>query len=43
MYSYKFEVFDVYIIMPNIHKGKFKLKYTSLIGLLSSVTPNPKK
>ena len=28
MYSYKFEVFDVYIIIPNIHKGKLKLKYT---------------
>ena len=28
MYSYKFEVFDVYIFIPNIHKGKLRLKYT---------------
>ena len=28
MYSYKFEVFGIYIIIPNIHKGKLRLKNT---------------
>jgi len=27
MYSYKFEVFDVYIFIPNIHEGKLRLKW----------------